>query len=56
MIDLDHKAAMDRYLFAAHGRKKIELRNLQQVTTAILREQFSKPAQSPKQKKRRRRG
>ena len=48
MIDLDHKAAMERYLFAPKGKRVERLNKLRAITKALL--------QSPKQKKRRRRG
>ncbi len=36
MIDLEHKAAMDRYHFAPHGLKRKRLKELQAVTKRLL--------------------
>ena len=36
MIDLEHKAAMDRYLFAPKGKRAERLAELQAVTKRLL--------------------
>lgn len=48
MTDIEWHCAHHAYIYAPHGEKRKRLRALQAITKALL--------QSPKQKKRRRRG